>query len=216
MKYFNNRLISNPFKHQLIHQYKAHLKSLFILLTSFLFSTAFGQLTNQEIVNLKTGRTPDDTSFIYSLPYPKGAKHLLIQGSNSHYSHKDELSLDFKMKSGSEICAARSGKIISAKFSSNKGGLKPEFMSEGNYIIIEHDDGSTANYWHLQFNSGQVKAGDTVQQGQIIALSGNTGYSAFPHLHFQLFSKTGKEILCRFKTQKGIRYLRPGRWYKNK
>lgn len=192
------------------------MKALIILLLTLSYTASFGQLTDREIVDLKTRRNIDDTSYIYSLPYPKGAKHLLIQGSNSHYSHKDELSLDFKMKSGSEICAARSGRVIAAKFTSNKGGLKPEFMSEGNYIIIEHADGSTANYWHLQFNSGYVKAGDTVQQGQLIALSGNTGYSAFPHLHFQLFSKSGKEILCRFKTQKGVRYLRPGRWYKNK
>lgn len=192
------------------------MKALIILLLTLSYTASFGQLTDREIVDLKTRRNIDDPSYIYSLPYPKGAKHLLIQGSNSHYSHKDELSLDFKMKSGSEICAARSGRVIAAKFTSNKGGLKPEFMSEGNYIIIEHEDGSTANYWHLQFNSGYVKAGDTVQQGQLIALSGNTGYSAFPHLHFQLFSKSGKEILCRFKTQKGVRYLRPGRWYKNK
>lgn len=192
------------------------MKALIILLLTLSYTASFGQLTDREIVDLKTRRNIDDTSYIYSLPYTKGAKHLLIQGSNSHYSHKDELSLDFKMKSGSEICAARSGRVIAAKFTSNKGGLKPEFMSEGNYIIIEHADGSTANYWHLQFNSGYVKAGDTVQQGQLIALSGNTGYSAFPHLHFQLFSKSGKEILCRFKTQKGVRYLRPGRWYKNK
>ena len=192
------------------------MKALIILLLTLSYTASFGQLTDREIVDLKTRRNIDDTSYIYSLPYTKGAKHLLIQGSNSHYSHKDELSLDFKMKSGSEICAARSGRVIAAKFTSNKGGLKPEFMSEGNYIIIEHADGSTANYWHLQFNSGYVKSGDTVQQGQLIALSGNTGYSAFPHLHFQLFSKSGKEILCRFKTQKGVRYLRPGRWYKNK
>ncbi len=192
------------------------MKALIILLLTLSYTASFGQLTDREIVDLKTRRNIDDTSYIYSLPYPKGAKQLLIQGSNSHYSHKDELSLDFKMKSGSEICAARSGRVIAAKFTSNKGGLKPEFMSEGNYIIIEHADGSTANYWHLQFNSGYVKSGDTVQQGQLIALSGNTGYSAFPHLHFQLFSKSGKEILCRFKTQKGVRYLRPGRWYKNK
>ncbi|MBL7970665.1 MAG: M23 family metallopeptidase [Prolixibacteraceae bacterium] len=192
------------------------MKAAFLLLFSLFYSASFGQLTDREIVNLKTRRTVDDTSFIYSLPYPHGAKHLLIQGSNSHYSHKDELSLDFKMSSGSKICAARSGKVIAAKFTSNKGGLKPEFMSEGNYIIIEHEDGSTANYWHLQYNSGMVKAGDSVAQGQLIALSGNTGYSAFPHLHFQLFSKSGKQILCRFKTQKGVRYLRPGRWYRNK
>jgi murein DD-endopeptidase MepM/ murein hydrolase activator NlpD len=63
-----------------------------------------------------------------------------------------------------------------------------------------------------------VIIGDTVQQGQVIARSGSTGYSLFPHLHFSAWqpSATGRRTMLpvRFRTKKGIRYLRPGRWYK--
>ncbi len=47
-------------------------------------------------------------------------------------------------------------------------------------------DGSIAYYWHLQKDGVLVNIGDTVQTGQWIGLSGNTGYSAFPHLHFEV------------------------------
>ena len=87
-------------------------------------------------------------------------------------------------------------------------------MSYGNHIIIQHDDGSVAQYWHLEQNGVYVQPGDFVKKGQIIGASGNTGYTAFPHLHFQVIDVNGREILPRFQTKKGIKYLRPGRWYK--
>jgi murein DD-endopeptidase MepM/ murein hydrolase activator NlpD len=67
----------------------------------------------------------------------------------------------------------------------------------------------------LKYNGVLVKKLDNVTKGQLIGLSGNTGYTAFPHLHFQLLDKNGKEILARFTTKKGVVYLRPGRRYKS-
>jgi murein DD-endopeptidase MepM/ murein hydrolase activator NlpD len=185
---------------------------LFIILAASVEVQA--QLPSRTIHNLKTGRTPDDTSFIYNLPYKAGSRYLFIQGANSGFSHKNELSYDFKMKQGSVVCAARAGTVLQTRSDSNKGGLKPENMSDGNFIIIEHSDGSQAHYWHLAPGGVLVQPGDTVQAGQAIGHSGNTGYTAFPHLHFQVHDPKGKEILVRFQTKKGIVYIRPGRWYK--
>ncbi len=56
----------------------------------------------------------------------------------------------------------------------------------GNYVIINHGNGEFSAYCHLQEGSLQVKPGDRVQQGKIIARVGNTGNSGAPHLHFQL------------------------------
>lgn len=187
------------------------------LLLAFLFTSmcSFSQLTDQEIYDRKAGRLLNDTSYIYSLPYLKGKRHLFIQGANSKYSHQNELSYDFKMKQGSTICAARPGVVIKTRGDSKIGGLKPENIADGNHIIIRHADGSIAKYWHLQFEGVLVNKGDTVQQGQMIGLSGNTGYSAFPHLHFQVFDKNNRNILVRFQTKHGIKYIRPGRSYKS-
>jgi murein DD-endopeptidase MepM/ murein hydrolase activator NlpD len=191
------------------------MRTLFLLLISTLlccFSQA--QLSDREIYDFKSGRVQNDTSYVYWLPFESGKKFFLVQAANSHMSHKNELSLDFKMKSGSKICAAREGVVVAIKKDSDKGGLKDEYLSEGNHIIILHNDGSRAMYWHLEKEGVFVNEGDTVQKGQVIGSSGNTGFTAFPHLHFQIKDKNGKEILSRFCTTKGIRYLRPAKWYR--
>jgi murein DD-endopeptidase MepM/ murein hydrolase activator NlpD len=187
-----------------------------ILFLSFFISqeTLQAQLSDTEIRDLKNGKLKPDNSFIYTLPFAEGSKFLLIQGYNSKMSHRNEISLDFKMRKGRKICAARGGVITAIKEDSDVGGVKDEYLSQGNHIIIQHNDGSQAMYWHLQKDGVLVNVGDTVQQGQLIGYSGNTGYSAFPHLHFQVYNKDGKNIATRFNTKKGIIYLRPGRWYR--
>ena len=192
------------------------MKRFLLFACIFYYYTSNAQLSDREIYDYKGGRVINDTSYIYWLPFTSGKKYLLIQAANSNMSHKNELSLDFKMKMGSEICAAREGIVTEVKKDSDKGGLKDEYLSEGNHIFIQHNDGSIAQYWHLQKDGAFVKPGDTVQKGQLIGLSGNTGYTAFPHLHFQVKNKEGKQILTRFITQKGIIYLRPAKWYRCK
>jgi murein DD-endopeptidase MepM/ murein hydrolase activator NlpD len=114
----------------------------------------------------------------------------------------------------------REGVVIAARKDSDKGGLKDENLSDGNYISIQHSDGSVAHYWHFQKDGVIVNVGDTVQTGQWIGLSGNTGYSAFPHLHFevQVYDATGqyKQLATRFYTNEGVIYLRPGKFYKTR
>lgn len=186
-----------------------------LLFTIFFISfTASAQLTDREIHNLKGGKVKPDNSYIYHLPFANGNKYFLVQAYNSKFSHANELSLDFKIKKGSKICAAREGIVTSTKEDSDVGGLKDEYYNEGNHIIITHNDGSIAMYWHLQKNDVLVNIGDTITKGQLIAYSGNTGYTAFPHLHFQVQNKNGGDIATRFVTKKGIMYLRPGRYYK--
>lgn len=136
----------------------------FLTLILFLFClSGFAQLTNRQVLDLKSGRAIDDTSHIYWLPYAPGKKFLLIQASNSRMSHKNELSLDFKMKKGSQICAARGGVIMDARSDSDKGGLKQENLNDGNFIIIQHNDRSVAKYWHLEKDGVLVKVGPLTQ-----------------------------------------------------
>ena len=170
------------------------------------------------IRDLKEGKFKDDSSYIYSLPFENKKKVFLIQAYDSKMSHKGELALDFKVKKKTKICAARDGVVISAREDSDKGGLKPGNMSDGNYISIQHYDGSIAHYWHLIKNGVMVNVGDTITKGQLIGLSGNTGYSAFPHLHFEVIGNDGKgsirQLPTRFYTNKGTIYLRPGHFYR--
>lgn len=189
-------------------------KHLLFIVIFFLLLESQAQLTNDQIRDLKGGRVKPDNSPVYTLPYVTGSKFLLVQAYNSKMSHKNEISLDFKMKKGSKICAARAGIVTAIKEDSDAGGLKDDYLSQGNHIIIKHDDGGEAMYWHLKKDGVLVNVGDTVKQGQHIGYSGNTGYTAFPHLHFQVYDAAGKNIAARFITKKGIIYLRPGKYYK--
>jgi murein DD-endopeptidase MepM/ murein hydrolase activator NlpD len=172
------------------------------------------------IRDLKNGKFRDDSSYIYTLPFENKKKVFLIQAYESKMSHKGERALDFKVKKGTKVCAARSGVVISLREDSDKGGLKEENLADGNFISIKHDDGSVAYYWHLEKDGALVNIGDTVQTGQWIGLSGNTGYSAFPHLHFEVqgYDVSGqyKQLATRFRTNKGVIYLRPGTFYRTR
>ena len=184
----------------------------------FLFSLASFSQTNYSIRDLKEGKFKNDSSYIYSLPFEKGKKVFLIQAYDSKMSHKGELALDFKVKKGTKIFAAREGVVTSLRKDSDKGGLKDENLADGNYIIIQHSDGSSGMYWHLQKEGVLVNVGDTVKKGQAIGLSGNTGYSAFPHLHFEVqgydADSNYKQLPTRFNTNKGVLYLRPAKFYR--
>jgi len=168
---------------------------------------------------LQKGTIKEDTSFVYHLPFAVNAAHKLVQGYFSHYSHKNRIALDFKMKIGTKIFAARNGAIVRIKEDGNRGGWNKKYRPDGNLIVIQHEDGSSAGYWHLQKNGVLVNLGDTVLQGQLIGLSGKTGYTLFPHLHFLVWrlDKAGhfQQIATRFKTSKGNVYLRPFKKYRN-
>lgn len=192
------------------------MRNFFILL--FLPAIASSQ-EQYSITDLKNGKNKTDTSYVYTLPFENKKKVFLIQAYESIFSHKGERALDFKIKNGTKVCAARSGIVTATRKDSDEGGLKQENLSDGNYIFIQHNDGSVANYWHFQKDGVLVNVGDTVKTGQLIGLSGNTGYSAFPHLHFEVqgYDASGNymQLPTRFTTQKGVIYLRPGKFYRS-
>lgn len=193
------------------------MKFLFLLLLfpSFVFSQE-----EYSTRQLKDGKYKADSSYVYTLPFKQKKKVFLIQGYESMFSHKGEKALDFKVKKGTIVCAARGGIVDGTRKDSDKGGLKPANLSDGNYVTIRHTDGSIAWYWHFQKEGVLVNIGDTVKVGQPIGMSGNTGYSAFPHLHFEVqgynSSGTYGQLPTRFYTQKGIIYLRPGKFYRRR
>lgn len=61
-----------------------------------------------------------------------------------------------------------------------------EMEPAGNVIIIEHTNHEYSMVAHLKKNSCLVQQGDTVKQGDVIALCGNSGNSSEAHIHFQV------------------------------
>jgi murein DD-endopeptidase MepM/ murein hydrolase activator NlpD len=168
---------------------------------------------------LQKGKLRDDTSYVYDLPFEKGKKYFLVQGYFSHLSHKERAALDFRMKRGTKICAARDGVVVRVKEDGDRGGWNSKYRQYGNNIVIQHEDGSRAGYWHLQKDGALVNVGDTVTKGQVIALSGKTGYAFLPHLHFLVWTfdnnNRWQQVPTRFRTSKGIKYLRSWKKYKS-
>jgi hypothetical protein len=93
---------------------------------------------------------------------------------------------------GAEIYAAAGGRVVEVVDGLPEnvpGQLPPDATVQtagGNYIVVDIGEGRFAFYAHRQPGSPRVKAGDTVETGQVLGLLGNTGNSDAPHLHFHV------------------------------
>ena len=202
--------------------YNYRMNFFFYLLMMLLIFTGCYVSKNpmrDEAKRLQKGKVKEDTSYVYALPYEGGKAHYMIQGYFSSFTHRERAALDFKMKRGSRVCAVREGVVVRLKEDGDRGGLKKKYRPYGNYVIIQHADSSRAGYWHLQKDGVLVNVGDTVRKGQVIGLSGKTGYSSTPHLHFMVWSfnstRQWQQVPTRFQTSKGVKYLRPLRKYRS-
>jgi murein DD-endopeptidase MepM/ murein hydrolase activator NlpD len=124
----------------------------------------------------------------YIMPYPPGKTYILSQTCCYTYGgHKNQLAYDFALSIGDTICCMRSGIVREIREDQPDDGGTIS-ASNHNYIMIEHDDGTVAFYAHLKQNGVLVDVANHVMQGEIIALSGNSGNTLnFPHLHIGLY-----------------------------
>lgn len=130
----------------------------------------------------------------YVLPWAGGEIHGVTQGEETTFTHNGltAYAFDFDL-SYVTVVATRSGKVVSTYAGSNSGGCSRYYSNSTNYILIDHGDGTAGLYMHLAYNAVSVRPGDLVEQGQPIAVSGETGVTCSddgrdpgPHLHFQV------------------------------
>ena len=107
--------------------------------------------------------------------------------------YKLHTGIDLRASTGTKVYAANKGTVTTSGYSS----------AWGHYIIINHGGGYTTLYAHLSRRN--VSKGATVKQGDVIGLSGNTGYSTGPHLHFEI-NKNGSSY-DPLKEFKGFNYV---------
>src|SRR6188768_151521 len=100
---------------------KTHI-ALGLLILSLAGCAVTKEPQRKEIKMLQKGILKEDTSFVYQLPYELNKSHVLIQGYFSRGTHKNRAALDFKMKRGTKICAARDGVVTRIKEDGKKGG----------------------------------------------------------------------------------------------
>lgn len=157
---------------------------------------------------------------VYRLPYASGRSYRVIQGFGSRFSHTgtEQYAVDFRMEEGTPVHAARGGVVADLEESHSIGCWEDGCGLYANYVVVLHDDGTTGEYYHLQKDGALVEIGQRVFPGQKIALSGNTGHTTIPHLHFAVYRAAEwgatQSVPIRFASADGIidRPRRGGRY----
>ena len=155
-----------------------------------------------------------DDDHLYALPYASGKSYRVLQGYGSRFSHTglEAYAVDFDMPEGTPVHAARSGVVARVEESHSIGCWEEGCGRYANFIVVLHRDGTTGEYYHLQKDGALVEVGDRVVRGQQIALSGNTGHTTMPHLHFAVYRATEwgntQSIPVRFESADGV-VMRP-------
>lgn len=123
----------------------------------------------------------------------RGGPFQQTQGPGGKFSHsgpKGRYARDIAMPEGTPIIATRAGIVVKVENSQTGQGKNPA----GNFVRILHDDGTMSVYLHLKKGSIHLAEGEYVKVGQNIALSGNTGRSTGPHLHFVVQRNKGMSL----------------------
>jgi murein DD-endopeptidase MepM/ murein hydrolase activator NlpD len=157
-----------------------------------------------------------DKDYRYSLPFPKGKRYKIVQsfgGKFSHYKTHSRYAIDIGTQIGDTITAARPGTVVFVKEDSKEYCRSSKCADKGNKIIVVHGDGSLGHYVHLDFEGALVDVGERIEDSQPIGISGMTGFTTTPHLHFVLLKAGSVSIPFKFKGQKRKK-LKQGRYYK--
>jgi murein DD-endopeptidase MepM/ murein hydrolase activator NlpD len=138
---------------------------------------------------------PQDVQYLLPL---RQAHQRVDQGFGGSFSHADPqnyYAVDFAADIGTTVLAARDGIVMQVESDFDKAGLDMEkYGGRANYVRILHPDGSMGLYAHLEEGGVLVRVGQQVRAGQPIGLSGNTGFTTGPHLHFAVQVNRGMRL----------------------
>ena len=129
-------------------------------------------------INKEVNKTKEKKNNNYSYIWPVKGKIISKFGLLAKGLRNDGINISADI--GNPVFAIESGKIV---YAGN------EIQAFGNLILIKHHNNKTSAYAHL--DKINVKKGDSVNKGQIIALVGNSGKVSIPQLHFEIRDKDG-------------------------
>lgn len=143
-------------------------------------------------------RAEHSSQIQYLPPFPSGQRFYIGQAFRGKFSHnrpESRFAVDITLPEGTPVLAARSGIVMAVDDDFFGAGLDADKYAErANTVRILHEDGTMAVYAHLQVDSVGVATGQAVLEGEQLALSGNTGYSSGPHLHFAIQRNAGARL----------------------
>jgi len=164
-----------------MRQFKVSLGAfavIVVLLISQLLTASSAHAAASRQTNYTIRQVPT-SAFSLQLPWPTGQQHKINGGYTygcGDHTGRDYYAVDFNLSANSQVSAIMAGTAHTVY--GNTG--------YGNYIWILHSGNFVSLYGHL--NSFAIADGTSVSQGQLIGLSGSTGNSTGPHLHFTLHS----------------------------
>jgi murein DD-endopeptidase MepM/ murein hydrolase activator NlpD len=122
----------------------------------------------------------------YVLPYAVG-REFRVSRTFDHYTTRNGgvglYAIDIVMPIGTPLHAARTGRVVAVE-ERFADGDRADFHE--NWVMVQHTDGTVGRYIHITRDGALVEVGQEVAQGQLIALSGDSGPSGGPHLHFDV------------------------------
>lgn len=120
----------------------------------------------------------------YGYIFPVAGLNLSHINNKSYPSYKGHTGIDVNINViGKSVVAVKAGTVVTSKALRNSNGT---YRSYGEYVVINHHDGTMTLYAHMLSGSRTVEEGQKVSQGQVIGTVGSTGNSTGPHLHFEV------------------------------
>ncbi len=143
----------------------------------------------------------DDGSAVYSLPAPGGQALAVTLGNYSGNARLSDQVVTYGLTEGGQpfpVAAAQGGTVVSARGDSvvrcrdastdttGKRYPNADCWAEANYVLIRHDDGSSALYMHFAPQTLTVRTGQVIRRGDCLGTAGDTGLASGVMLHFQV------------------------------
>ena len=137
-----------------------------------------------------------DAAARYRVPFGSGRAYRVSQAPDgiivTHNDPQTANALDLVMPEGTSVLAARAGLVLEVF---QPSATRADLAGRGTYVRIFHDDGTWADYAHLSQPAPSLALNARIEAGAPIGLSGNTGQSSGPHLHFHVQRNEGGKII---------------------
>jgi len=150
-------------------------------------------------------------NYHYEYEHVRYAYDFIIVKDGYSYSG-DPLNNESYYAFGAEVLVPADGEVIAVVdgIVDNIPGEMNESEPAGNMVVLQHGNGELSMLAHFKQNSIAVEVGDTVKEGQLLGLCGNSGNSSEAHIHFQVMkqAEVGSELVIPISFANGKEWVR--------